>query len=88
MTLGKGAASRMLIAIKSACRLRSRAYHAHFWVRGWDAAVHIILPAHCQCIVPQAEANMHDEMFGHLLAAMRFGADEATCLAAIRVAFE
>ncbi len=35
----------------------------------------------------QAEANMHDEMFGHLLAAMRFGADEAACLAAIRVAF-
>ncbi|CAL5224426.1 g7109 [Coccomyxa viridis] len=34
-----------------------------------------------------AEANMHDEMFGHLLAAMRFGADEAACLAAIRVAF-
>ena len=35
----------------------------------------------------QAEANMHDEMFGHLLAAMRFGADEAACLAAIQVAF-
>ena len=35
----------------------------------------------------QAEANMHDEMFGHLLAAMRFGADEDSCLAAIRVAF-
>ena len=23
---------------------------------------------------------MHDEMFGHLLAAMRFGADEASCV--------
>lgn len=30
---------------------------------------------------------MHDEMFGHLLAAMRFGADEAACRAAIDVAF-
>jgi len=40
------------------------------------------------CILcAQAEANMHDEMFGHLLAAMRFGADEASCLAAIRLAF-
>ena len=36
----------------------------------------------------QAEANMHDEMFGHLLAAMRFGADKAACLAAIQIAFE
>ena len=41
-----------------------------------------LLPWHAQ-----AEANMHDEMFGHLLAAMRFGADEAACLAAIEVAF-
>lgn len=30
---------------------------------------------------------MHDEMFGHLLAAMRFGADEAACRAAIEIAF-
>lgn len=30
---------------------------------------------------------MHDEMFGHLLAAMRFGADEASCRAAIEIAF-
>ncbi len=41
----------------------------------------------CTLVGVQAEANMHDEMFGHLLAAMRFGADEAACLAAIRVAF-
>ncbi|CAL8463741.1 g3275 [Coccomyxa elongata] len=34
-----------------------------------------------------SEANMHDEMFGHLLAAMRFGADEAACRAAIEIAF-
>lgn len=30
---------------------------------------------------------MHEELFGHLLAAMRFGADEAACQAAIEVAF-
>ncbi len=30
---------------------------------------------------------MHDEMFGHLLAAMRFGADEGACRAAIEIAF-
>jgi hypothetical protein len=38
-------------------------------------------------IAMQSEANMHDEMYGHLLAAMRFGADEASCRAAIDIAF-
>ena len=35
----------------------------------------------------QSEADMHTELFGHLLAAMRFGADEAACRAAIDIAF-
>ena len=31
---------------------------------------------------------MHDEMFGHLLAALRFGASRNQCAAAIDLAFE
>ena len=31
---------------------------------------------------------MHDAMYGHLIAAMRFGADEAACRAAIDIAFK
>ena len=36
----------------------------------------------------QATADMHDELFGHCLAALRFGASQQACESAIRVAFE
>ncbi|BDA49034.1 hypothetical protein COCOBI_13-1440 [Coccomyxa sp. Obi] len=34
------------------------------------------------------EANMHEQLFGHLLAAMRFGNDLEACLKAIQIGFE
>ena len=36
----------------------------------------------------QAGARMHDELYGHLLAALRLGAAEDGCRAAVCIAFE
>lgn len=36
----------------------------------------------------QAGARMHDELYGHLLAALRFGAGEDGCRSAVCIAFE
>ena len=38
--------------------------------------------------VHKAAASMHDELYGQLLAALRFGAGEDGCRAAVRIAFE
>ncbi|KAK9814833.1 hypothetical protein WJX72_012357 [[Myrmecia] bisecta] len=35
-----------------------------------------------------AEANMHEELFGHMLAALRFGNDREACRDAVDIAFE
>ena len=36
----------------------------------------------------QGPADMHDELFGHCLAALRFGVSHEACKAAIGIAFE
>ena len=40
------------------------------------------------CARMQAGARMHDELYGHLLAALRLGAAEDGCRAAVCIAFE
>jgi len=44
--------------------------------------------AECCNYARKAAASMHDELYGHLLAALRFGAGEEGCRAAVRIAFE
>ena len=43
-----------------------------------------------ECTLPQAQgpADMHDELFGHCLAALRFGVTHEACKAAISIAFQ
>ena len=36
----------------------------------------------------QGTADMLDELFGHMLAALRFGASQAACSSALDIAFE
>ena len=36
----------------------------------------------------QAEANMHDEFFGHVLAGLRFGSTSEEIIEAVGLAFE
>lgn len=40
------------------------------------------------CVCMQAGARMHDELYGHLLAALRFGAGEDGCRSAVCITFE